>query len=87
MLYLNDAHAGRADRDDVDLVRLELRRHRERQVRQQNPGIVAIVAGCRLETDLEMFERLAFTLVGGRSARKMDDFHDCRRLMTMKRPS
>ena len=73
VLDFNDADARRTDGDEIYLVRLKPVGDRERAVRQQDPGVVAV---SRLEAAPDVLERLAFTVVGERPAREGADFHD-----------
>ncbi len=60
MLDFDDTNARRADRDDVNLVRLKLMCDREGQVRQQNPFIIA---DGTLQLLIQMLGRESFTFI------------------------
>ena len=72
VLDLDDANPRRADCHDIDLVGLVLRGDRERQIRKQNP---LVVAGCRLEAAADGRECRTLTFVGGGAARELRDLH------------
>lgn len=63
MLDLNDTHPWGADRNDVDFIGLHSMVHGKREVRQQNPFVVALL---RLKMLFQMFDGLALALIGHR---------------------
>ena len=69
---LDDLDPGRANGDDVDLVRLTAVGRGESQVCQQDP---LVVPGLSRQAGPELLECLALALVDGRPARDMVHFH------------
>ncbi|HPM80676.1 MAG TPA: hypothetical protein PLF81_08250 [Candidatus Anammoximicrobium sp.] len=72
MFDLDNPNPWRTDGHDVDLVRLKLMRDGEREVRQQNP---LVVARQRLQTMLQVLDGFPFALIGHRPAVKNRDSH------------
>ena len=81
VLDFDDPDARRADGDEVDFVRLQPVVDRERQIRQEDPDVVA---ERRPEAAPDVLERLALAVVGERSARKISDVH-CRCVVAERR--
>ena len=74
VLDFDDPDARRADGDEIDFVRLQPVVDRERQIRQEDPDVVA---ERRPEAAPDVLERLALAVVGERSARETSDVHCC----------
>jgi hypothetical protein len=72
MFDLNDSCSGRAKRDKIDFVGLKLVGYRESEVSEQDP---IVATSFRLQTVLQILERLEFTLVRCRSTWEEDNVH------------
>src|SRR5665213_291438 len=72
MLDFDDANALRANRNYVDLIRLQMVSDREGKVCKENPFAVP---WNRLQSRFNVFESEQFTLIGSWTTRKQRDLH------------